>query len=220
MTRVFDIFFAISSLIVLSPILLVIVVILRFSGEGKIFFLQERVGQNNDNFKMIKFATMLENSPNMEMGTITLKNDPRILPFGQFLRKTKINELPQLVNIFKGDMSIIGPRPLTKVNFLLYSADIRNIISKVRPGLSGIGSIYFRGEENLLTKNDAIEIYKNKITPFKGELEVWYVNNKNLILYFKLILITFIIVLFPRLNCLEFFVKKLPTPPRELNNLF
>lgn len=220
MTRIFDIFFAIFSLIVLSPILLVIVVILRFSGEGKIFFLQERVGQNNVNFKMIKFATMLENSPNMEMGTITLKNDPRILPFGQFLRKTKINELPQLVNIFKGDMSIIGPRPLTKVNFLLYSDDTRNIISKVRPGLSGIGSIYFRGEENLLTKNHAIEIYKNKITPFKGELEVWYVKNKNLILYFKLILITFIIVLFPRLNCLEFFVKKLPTPPRELNNLF
>ena len=113
MERFFDIFFSGLALLVLSPLFIILILILRFSGEGEIFFLQERIGKDNKPFMLFKFATMLKNSPHIGTGTITVKNDPRVLPIGKFLRKSKINELPQLINIFKGDMSSIGPRPLT-----------------------------------------------------------------------------------------------------------
>ena len=109
MERVFDVFFSGLALLVLSPLLVPIVLILRFSGEGEIFFLQERIGKGGQVFKLFKFATMLKDSPNIGTGTVTMKGDPRVLPVGKFLRKTKINELPQLLNIFFGDTSVIGP---------------------------------------------------------------------------------------------------------------
>ena len=99
------------ALVLLSPLLLPLMFILRVTGEGEIFFPQSRVGRGGKDFKLYKFATMLKDSPNMGTGTVTVKNDPRVLPMGGFLRKTKINELPQLINIFNGDMSVIGPRP-------------------------------------------------------------------------------------------------------------
>ena len=114
MIRLFDIFFSGIALLILSPIFLVLILVLKFSGEGKIFFLQERVGKSGTYFKLFKFVTMIENSSNLGTGTITIENDPRILPLGHFLRKTKLNELPQLLNVFLGDMSVIGPRPQTK----------------------------------------------------------------------------------------------------------
>ena len=141
MERFFDLVFSSLALVILSPLLFPIIVILRLSGEGEIFFLQDRVGKNGKVFKLFKFATMLKDSPNIGSGTLTIKNDPRILPVGKLLRKTKINELPQLLNIFFGDMSLIGPRPLAIQNFNSYSKEIQNTITLVRPGLSGIGSI-------------------------------------------------------------------------------
>ena len=102
MQRIFDIFFSGIALVILSPIFLPLIFILRISGEGEIFFLQSRVGLGGKHFKLYKFATMLKNSPNMATGTVTVKNDPRVLPIGRFLRKTKINEIPQLINIFNG----------------------------------------------------------------------------------------------------------------------
>ena len=114
MQRVFDIFFSGIALILLLPILLPLMFILRVTGEGEIFFLQNRVGLGGRYFRIFKFATMLKDSPNIGSGTVTVKNDPRILPMGEFLRKTKLNELPQLINIFSGAMSIIGPRPQTQ----------------------------------------------------------------------------------------------------------
>ena len=113
MERFFDILFSGIAILILSPLFIVVILILRFTGEGEIFFLQDRIGKGGNKFKLFKFVTMIKNSPDMGTGTITIKNDPRILPFGKFLRKTKINELPQLLNIFFGDMCIIGPRPLT-----------------------------------------------------------------------------------------------------------
>ena len=109
MERFFDILFSALALLVLSPLLLPIVLILKLSGEGEIFFLQERIGKGGQVFKLFKFATMLKDSPNIGTGTVTMKGDPRVLPVGKFLRKTKINELPQLLNIFFGDTSVIGP---------------------------------------------------------------------------------------------------------------
>ena len=123
--------------------------ILRVSGEGEIFFLQNRVGRGGKDFKLYKFATMLKDSPKIGTGTISMKNDPRVLPVGKILRKTKINELPQLINVLVGDMSIIGPRPLTLKSFDLYSLDVQQAIKKVKPGLSGVGSIVFRKEEDI-----------------------------------------------------------------------
>ena len=150
MERFFDILFSLAALIFFLPLFIPIIIILKFTGEGEIFYLQERIGRNQVPFKIFKFVTMVKNSANMGTGTITMKNDPRILPVGSFLRKTKINELPQLLNILIGDISVIGPRPLTTETFNAYTIEDQRIISKVKPGLSGIGSIVFRGEEEIM----------------------------------------------------------------------
>ena len=149
MQRLLDIVFSASALLALSPLLVPAIVILRCTGEGEIFFCQNRVGRGGQMFGLFKFATMLKASPSIGTGTVTLKDDPRVLPFGQFLRKTKINELPQLLNILMGHMSIIGPRPQTQRCFDAFPKGSQNEIIKVRPGLSGIGSIVFRAEENI-----------------------------------------------------------------------
>ncbi|MEN3810902.1 sugar transferase [Chromobacterium piscinae] len=191
----------------------------RLTGEGEVFFLQERIGKHGKTFKLFKFATMLKNSPSLGTGTVTVKNDPRILPVGQFLRKTKINELPQLVNIFIGDMSVIGPRPLTKQTFSAYSSDTRKTIETVRPGLSGIGSIIFRGEEDILAgAKGSLDFYNNVIAPYKGELEKWYTANQSLINYFKAIITTVIVVLSPNSTLAWKWFNGLPTPPNELKD--
>ena len=172
MQRILDIVFAVTALILLSPIFLVTIIILRLKGDGEIFFSQPRIGRYGKQINILKFATMLKNSPNIGAGTITLKDDPRILPFGNFLRKTKINELPQLLNIVIGEMSFIGPRPQTKRCFDAFPETSQKMITLVRPGLSGVGSIYFRNEENILDDaRNAQIIYNNVIMPFKGELE-------------------------------------------------
>ena len=130
MDRFFDIIFSIFALLVFLPIFIIIILILKFTGEGEVFFLQERIGKGGKIFKLLKFATMLKDSPNIGTGTVTMKNDSRILPVGKFLRKTKINELPQLLNILFGDMSVIGPRPLTPQTFKSYSFNIQETIKK------------------------------------------------------------------------------------------
>ena len=109
MQRLMDILLSSAALVVLCPLLFMTCIILRFTGEGEVFFYQTRIGFGGKRIKIIKFATMLKESPNIETGTVTLKNDPRVLPVGKLLRKAKINELPQLINVLRGEMSIIGP---------------------------------------------------------------------------------------------------------------
>jgi lipopolysaccharide/colanic/teichoic acid biosynthesis glycosyltransferase len=198
MVRFFDIFFSGLALIVLSPLLVPVVIILKFTGEGEIFYIQERIGKNGKPFGLLKFATMLKDSPNMGTGTVTVKDDPRVLPFGKFLRKTKINELPQLINILKGDMSIIGPRPQTNRCFLAFPKKSQDAIVQVKPGLSGIGSVVFRDEENILDDPniDRLKFYDDIIAPYKGELEEWYVKHQNLYTYFMLIFLTVWVIIF------------------------
>lgn len=206
MQRSLDILFSGMAIILLSPVLLIVTLLLKLTGEGEIFFKQARVGRNKESFQLIKFATMLKNSQNIGAGTVTLKNDPRVLPIGKFLRKTKLNELPQLFNIFKGDMSVIGPRPLHKKQFSFYSITDQAIIASTMPGLSGMGSICFRDEEEILqSSSDADTTYKEKITPKKAMLEKWYVENKGMVLYFKLIVLTIIAVVLPKLDMIKFF---------------
>ena len=168
MQRIFDILFSGIALALLSPLLLPLMLILRVTGEAEVFFLQNRVGRAGKHFKLYKFATMLKNSPNIGTGTVTVKNDPRVLPLGGLLRKTKINELPQLINIFNGDMSIIGPRPQTQRCFDAFPLSSQSEIIKVRPGLSGIGSIIFRNEEDMMHANKKPEeFYDEIIMPYK-----------------------------------------------------
>lgn len=219
MERFFDIFLSALGLLVFSPLLIFVALILRFSGEGEIFFLQERVGRNRKVFNIFKFATMLKDSPKIGTGTISIKNDPRVLPVGKILRRTKINELPQLLNILVGDMSIVGPRPLTLKSFDFYSFDSQQVIKTVKPGLSGIGSIVFRGEEDIINSSKASSnFYENVIAPYKGQLEEWYVLNKSLYTYFLAILVTVWTVLVPNTKMIWIIFKDLPKPPKELKN--
>ena len=217
--RLFDIVFSSFFLIVLSPILLPVMAILKCTGEGEILYLQERIGKNGKPFNVIKFATMLKNSPSLGAGDITLQNDPRVLPFGSFLRKSKINEIPQLLNILKGDMSFVGPRPQTPKNFIYFPEKDRNIILKIRPGLTGIGSIVFRDEESIIarSKKNTTELFTEDIGPYKAELEKWFYYNFSIILYFKVIFVTFFVLFFPNGKLYNFFFRDLPKKPRDLN---
>jgi lipopolysaccharide/colanic/teichoic acid biosynthesis glycosyltransferase len=215
--RIFDIIFSLLALIFLLPIFIPVMLILKFSGENEIFFFQERTGKDKKLFKLYKFATMLKNSPNTGTGTVTMKNDPRVLPVGKFLRKTKINELPQLLNVLFGDMSLIGPRPQTPRCFEAFPESMQNSIIKINPGLSGIGPIIFRAEEDILEGQIGnLDFYDNVIAPYKGEVESWYVDRRSLRIYFVLILLTVFVVIFPRSKMIWSFFKDLPIPPKEL----
>ncbi len=213
MKRLLDIVLSLTAILILTPLLIPICIILLLTGEHKVFYLQERVGFKNKKFKIIKFATMLSDSPNMGTGSLTTRNDPRVLPFGKFLRKSKINELPQIFNILIGNMSIVGPRPQMEVDFQKYSVKIQNEIYDVKPGLTGLGSIIFRDEENLLSSikdQNPHVYYEEKIAPYKGEVEVWYKENISIILDLKLIFITIWVVLFPKSNILSSLIKGMP----------
>jgi lipopolysaccharide/colanic/teichoic acid biosynthesis glycosyltransferase len=217
MDRFFDILFSSIALLFLSPLLVPIVITLRLTGEGEVFFLQVRIGKGGEIFNLFKFATMLKNSPNMGTGTVTMRGDPRVLPVGAFLRKTKINELPQLLNIFFGDMSVIGPRPLTSSQFDFYLGSIQETIKRVRPGLSGVGSIVFRGEEEIMHGAAAsVDFYGEVIAPYKGSLEEWFVSNKSLHIYFVVIFITIWAVLNPKSSLIWRIFPELPVPPEVL----
>jgi lipopolysaccharide/colanic/teichoic acid biosynthesis glycosyltransferase len=149
---------------------------------------------------------------------LTQKNDPRILPMGKFLRKTKINELPQLANIFIGQMSVVGPRPQARRHYELYSDAVKREIDKVPPGLSGIASIVFRDEEAILdlVQGDRDHFHDTVIAPYKGELEVWWVRHRTLANYFKIIILTIIVLFAPHSRLYQKWFKDLPTPPQEL----
>jgi lipopolysaccharide/colanic/teichoic acid biosynthesis glycosyltransferase len=214
MPRIIDVLLSILALLVLFPLFMPIVIILLLTGEHKVFYAQTRVGYKNQNFKILKFATMLSNSANMGSGSLTLKNDPRVLPFGSFLRKTKINELPQILNIIIGDLSIVGPRPQMQVDFEKYSVEVQKKIYDVRPGLTGIGSIVFRDEESLISvaseNENPHDFYKRVIAPYKGELEVWYQEKRTLFLDFQLIFMTAWAIIFPETRLYEKWFKDLP----------
>ena len=217
MTRFFDILFSLVAIIVLFPFMLPIMIGLKLTGEHDIFYGQIRTGKGNKPFKLLKFATMLRNSPNLPGGLFTEKNDPRILPMGRFLRKTKINELPQLINIFIGQMSVIGYRPIVPKQFDLYPEDVKRKLAAIRPGLTGIGSIVFRDEEDILQKVEDKKYFHDKvITPYKGALESWYADHRSVGLYFKLIVMTAEAVIHPGSTWWKKAFKDLPPVPKEL----
>ena len=193
-------------------------IILKFTGEGEVFYLQKRLGYLNNEFKIIKFATMVKNSPNIGTGSLTLRGDPRVLPFGNFLRKSKINELPQIFNVIIGNMSIVGPRPQMKVDFDKFPPKKRNEIYKSKPGITGIGSIIFRDEEKWISNcnGDKHEFYKNKIAPYKTDVELWYYKNQSMFVDVKLVILTAWVIIFPNSDFVERIFKSLPKKPSYL----
>jgi lipopolysaccharide/colanic/teichoic acid biosynthesis glycosyltransferase len=210
--RFIDIVLAAVALVILLPLFLPICIVLLLTGEHKVFYFQKRVGFRNRPFYIWKFATMLKNSPNMGMGLMTIRNDPRVTTIGKILRMTKINELPQVINILLGDMSIVGPRPLVEKTFDPYPDHVKEKIFNIRPGLTGIGSIIFRDEENLLThcSTDPKEFYNKHISPAKGELELWYQRNMGFVTDCKLIFLTALVVVSPDTSLLKKWLKGLP----------
>lgn len=211
--RLLDIIVSIVTLTLLLPLFIPIIILLSITAEGEVFYFQERIGLNNSRFQIWKFATMLKNSMNMGTGSITLQNDFRVTPFGKVLRKTKINELPQIINILKGDISIVGPRPLVTKTFMAYSEEIQSKIYNVKPGLTGIGSIVFRDEESLISSvkdEDPHEFYKRVIAPYKGELEMWYQEKRSFFLDLQLIFMTAWVILFPKSYLYKKWFKNLP----------
>ena len=210
--RVLDLTLSLVTLIILSPLFIVIVIALKFTGEGEVFYLQKRIGLKNKYFNIYKFATMLKNSPNMGTGSITLRDDPRVTPVGKFLRITKINELPQILNVIRGDMSIVGPRPLVDKTFNAYPDSIRPYVYDSKPGITGIGSIIFRDEEKLISDSSLPphEFYEKHVAPYKGALEMWYQRNKSIFTDIKLIFLTAWVILFSKSDLPHKLLEGLP----------
>lgn len=198
MKRLFDITLSAGLILVLLPLFLPLATLLRLTGEGKVFYRQKRIGAGQQPFEILKFATMLENSPTIGTGDITLRNDPRVLPVGRVLRKTKINELPQLWNVLVGDMSIVGPRPLTPNHFNHYNDTDRKNIAVVTPGITGLSALVFRDEEKILSdRADPVAFYRDELVPIKASLETWYAKHASFRLDILIVLLTAYAILRP-----------------------
>jgi len=210
--RIIDILIALMALLILLPLFIPVCLILLLTGEHEVFYLQKRVGYHNAYFKIWKYVTMLKNSPSMGTGSLTLRNDPRVLPFGKFLCRSKINELPQIINVLIGNMSIVGPRPQMEVDFLKFPENIQKVIYNVKPGITGIGSIIYRDEEKLLTNSgmEPHEFYRLYLAPHKGDLEVWYQKHLNLKTDMLLIFLTAWSIIRPENNLAYKVFKDLP----------
>jgi lipopolysaccharide/colanic/teichoic acid biosynthesis glycosyltransferase len=216
--RITDLLIATLALLILLPFLFPILIILLLTGEHEVFYLQKRVGYKNQRFQIWKFATMLKNSPNMGTGSLTLRKDPRVLPIGKFLRQTKINELPQIVNVLIGNMSIVGPRPQMEVDFYKFPEEIQEVIYNAKPGITGIGSIVYRDEEKLITESgmEPHEFYKKHLAPHKGELELWYQDHLTLYTDLMLIFLTAWVIISPDSELIYKIFKDLPSYPEKL----
>lgn len=217
--RLFDIVASGIALLFLAIPLLIVMLILRCTGEGEVWYPQDRVGLNGKRFKVFKFATMRKDSEVTGTRDITLQNDPRVLPFGRFLRKAKINELPQVINIFIGDMSVVGWRPLMPKSFAYYPQHIQEQIIRMKPGLTGIGSICFRDEEAITAraKKSPEMVYREDIAPYKGELELWYQKHQSFLLDMQLIFLTAWALLRPGSRLHERWLSDLPLRPASLD---
>jgi len=207
--RIFDLILSFFGIIIALPIFIFIPILNILSGS-KVFFIQERIGKNHKPFKLIKFATMVENA-HIIGSTVTHQNDSRVTKIGAILRKTKLNEIPQLINVLIGDMSFVGPRPLPQKELSMYELNWAKKIYSMKPGITGLGSLYFYNEEMLLPENkDIAEIFfKEVIIPHKVELELWYAEHRNFILDIKIFIATLLLVFMPSHIILSYISKKL-----------
>lgn len=188
--RVFDIICALCGLIILSPVLLLIIVLIKLTSAGPVFFRQTRVGQYEKLFQIHKFRTMIVNAEASGL-KITVGRDSRITPIGHFLRKTKLDELPQLIDVLMGTMSLVGPRPEVPEYVKYYKNEIKEIVFSVRPGITDWASIKMIDENEILARaSDPQQAYIQQILPEKLAYAVRYVQTRSLKLDVYLILLT------------------------------
>lgn len=190
--RIFDILLVSVGLLLLSPLMLLIALMIKLDSQGGVFFTQTRVGQHGRLFKIIKFRTMLTNHTDNNGLKLTIGADLRITRLGHFLRKYKLDELPQLFNVLKGEMSLVGPRPEVPEYVAYYPDEIKHIVLSVPVGITDYASIEFKDESTLLASSQQPETdYIQKILPIKLAYHQQYVNERNLWLDLRLILKTF-----------------------------
>ena len=187
------------------------------------FIFRKGLALKNTKFSIWKFATMLKNSVNIGTGAITLRNDSRITPVGKILRRTKMNELPQIINVIKGDISLVGARPLLPASFGRYSVKVQECIYNTPPGITGIGSLIFRDEEKLVSEAtrqgfEPLDFYKKYIYPYKGALELWYQNHISFSTDLQILFLTFWKILFPKSDLAFKILKDLPPRPKALTS--
>ena len=186
--RLFDIIFSFVGIVFLFPVFIIVSILIKIDSSGPVFFLQERVGLNGKFFKIIKFRSMKTNHNNSL--TVTLENDKRITRIGKKIRKYKIDEIPELINVFIGDMSLVGPRPDVPGYADLLEGESRNIL-KLRPGITSRASIKYANEEMiLLNEDDPIAYNNNIIFPDKVKLNLNYYYNNNIWIDIKIIFAT------------------------------
>jgi len=188
--RLFDIIFALLGLILVSPLLLLIAIIIKMTAGGPVFYKGQRVGKNGRLFKIWKFRTMIPDAEK-QGGSATSANDSRLTKLGKFLKRYKLDELPQLFNILRGEMSFVGPRPEVSFYVNMMAEEERKIILSVRPGMTDLASLWdFREEEVLKGSPDPEKTYMEKIRPTKIKLQLEYVKNRSFWLDLKIILKT------------------------------
>lgn len=176
--RLFDLFTSLGGLLVLSPLFLVIATLVKITSEGPVFYRATRAGRYGKPFKLYKFRSMVVNADKIGPG-VTGATDPRITPIGRFLRKTKLDELPQLINVLRGEMSIVGPRPEDPRYVALYTEEQHKVLN-ARPGITSPASIQYRDEESMLTGDDWEEHYIQTVMPEKLAIDIEYAKNANL----------------------------------------
>lgn len=191
--RLFDIFFSFIGLIILMPVFVVIAVIIKIDSKGPVFFRQSRVGQFNKDFRIFKFRTMQVNAD--KLGLLTVGNkDPRVTNVGYFLRKYKLDEFPQLINVLIGNMSFVGPRPEVRHYVNYYSKDDLDILN-LKPGITDYASIEYRNEVELIKEaEDSEKVYVEQIIPAKLKLNKLYMHKSNLFVDIKIILKTILAI--------------------------
>lgn len=177
--RLFDIVVSLVALIILSPLVIILALIVRFTSPGPIFYMASRVGLQGRPFKLFKFRSMVINADKMGPG-ITTSGDRRITPIGKILRRTKLDELPQLLNVLRGDMSIVGPRPEDARYVARYTPDQRKVL-EVRPGITSLASVKYRNEEAMLRGKDWETTYVNEIMPAKLAIDMEYVREATVV---------------------------------------
>lgn len=188
MKTIFDTFFSISALAVLLPLIVLISLVVKLTSPGDIFYKGTRAGKNNVNFKIYKFRTMIQDAEDVG-GHSTALNDFRLTKIGRFLRKYKLDELPQFINVIKGEMSLVGPRPQVTYYTNQYKNEMKLILS-VKPGLTDLASLYFLDMDEILGTANVDDKYANEIEPIKNLLRLRYVKEQNFILDIRILLET------------------------------
>lgn len=189
MKRIFDLFFAFLGIMLLLPIYLLIAIFIKLDSKGEILYKQERIGKDGIPFYVLKFRTMVPDA--FSKGALTVgSRDPRVTGVGFYLRKYKLDELPQLFNVLFGEMSFVGPRPEVKKYTDLYTAEQRKVLL-VKPGITDYASIRYRNENDLLANSENPEkLYVEEIMPHKLELNLKYINNNSIFKDIEIILLT------------------------------